>query len=102
MSRIIEWLVRVQVRWPIVPLVIVAIVTGLLGVRASQLTLHTEYEALLPRSAQSVRDLDKLKTRVTPTQTVLVLLEHEQRPVLHACRRKNRPRTSATRSVHFA
>ncbi len=75
---------RLQVRRPWLPLGLVAAVTVVFGLFASRLELRTRYEALLPDSQPSVRELKRVQARTTVAQTVLILLEGGDRAALRA------------------
>ncbi len=81
-SKLIEHLVRVQVRRPWMPLGIVAAITVVFGMFASRLELQTRYEALLPDGQPSVQELRRVEARTSLAQTVLVLLEGPDRSAL--------------------
>lgn len=81
-SDFFERLARLQVSKPWVPLVVVAVITAGFGFFASKLELRTRYEALLPDSQPSVRELRRVQARTVLAQTVLVLLEGGDRAAL--------------------
>jgi predicted exporter len=83
-SELFERLARLQVRRPWVPLGAVAAITLIFGLFASHLELRTRYEALLPDSQPSVKELRHVQERTALGQTVLVLLEGEDRTGLRA------------------
>jgi hypothetical protein len=76
-------LVDLQVRKPLVPLACVLAVTIFFGWHAAHLALRMQYEAFLPDRAPSVVELGRLHARTDPSQTLLVLLEGEDREALH-------------------
>lgn len=82
MKRFLSWLVALQVRRPIIPLAVAALATLFFASRASQLTLRTQYEAMLPDDAPSVIELGRLQKRTNASQTLLVLLEGPDRAAL--------------------
>jgi predicted RND superfamily exporter protein len=67
-----------------VPVGVVAAITLVFGLFASKLELRTRYEALLPDSQPSVTELRRVQERTALAQTVLVLLEGEDRAVLRS------------------
>ena len=81
--RLLARLVDLQVRRPVVPLAFVLAVTLFFGWHAAHLALRTQYEAFLPDSAPSVVELGRLHQRTDVPQTLLVLLEGEDREALH-------------------
>src|SRR5580658_1794853 len=83
-TELFERLARLQVRRPWVPLAIVALFTVGFGFFASKLELRTRYEALLPDSQPSVKELRRVQARTPLAQTVLVLLEGDDRTALRA------------------
>lgn len=68
-----------QVRRPWIPLLAVAAITVVFGVYATRLSLDTRYEALLPDSQPSVKELHRVEARTAIGQTVLILLENDAR-----------------------
>ncbi len=66
------------------PIGAVAAITLIFGLFASKLELRTRYEALLPDSQPSVKELRLVQERTALSQTVLVLLEGEDRTALRA------------------
>ncbi|HSQ65357.1 MAG TPA: MMPL family transporter [Polyangiaceae bacterium] len=82
-SRMVAWLVSAQVRRPLVPLVLAALVTAFFAIHAARLTLRTQYDAFLPKNAPSVIELRRLEARTSSSQTLLVLLEGSDREALH-------------------
>ncbi len=83
MNELASRLVAFQIRRPMVPLVLVGLITIFFGLHASRLTLRTRFDALLPQNAPSVIELKRLETRTNASQTVLVVLEGD-RATLHA------------------
>ncbi len=81
--RLLARLVDLQVRRPFVPLAFVLAVTLFFGWHAAHLALRTQYEAFLPDSAPSVVELGRLHHRIDASQTLLVLLESDDREALH-------------------
>jgi predicted RND superfamily exporter protein len=81
---LIERLSDLQVRRPWVPLLFVAVVTSFAAWFASRLELRTRYDALLPDSQPSVRELHRVEARTSSAQTVLILLEGPDRAALRA------------------
>lgn len=75
-------LVDTQLRRPWAILAAVALVTAAFGLCASRLQLRTRYDALLPESSPSVRELRRLEHRANAAQTMLVVLEGPDRSVL--------------------
>jgi hypothetical protein len=82
MRRALAWLVALQVRRPAIPLLVVLAITLFFGVHVARLTLRTEYDALLPNDAPSVIELHRLAKRTSASQTLLVLLEGDDRAAL--------------------
>jgi predicted RND superfamily exporter protein len=81
--RLLARLVDLQVRRPFVPLAFVLAITVFLGWHAAHLALRTQIEAFLPDNAPSVVELGRLHERVDASQTLLVLLEGNDREALH-------------------
>ncbi len=79
-ARLTAW----QLRHPVLLLGIVAAVTLVMGALASRLELRTRYEALLPDSQPSVKELARLQARTSSAQTVLVVLEGRDAGALRA------------------
>jgi predicted RND superfamily exporter protein len=77
-NRLVEW----QLRRPFAALAVAAAITAVFAVLASGLTLRTRYDALLPDSSPSVQELRRLEQRTTAAQTLLVVLEGDDRPAL--------------------
>jgi predicted RND superfamily exporter protein len=80
----VEDLARVQRERPWLSLALVAAVTAVFAVFASRLTLDTRYQALLPDSQPSAKELRRVEGRTAIAQTVLVLLEGGDRSRLRA------------------
>ncbi len=59
------------------------------------LTLNSDFTALLPRSAQSVRDLDEIRRRFGGQQSLVVTVESEDVEALHRFVRDLAPRVKA-------
>jgi uncharacterized protein len=83
-KELIERLSDLQIRRPWLPLVAVGIVTAVFAFFASRLELRTRYDALLPDSQPSVRELHRVEARTASAQTVMILLEGPDRAVLRA------------------
>jgi uncharacterized membrane protein YdfJ with MMPL/SSD domain len=77
-SRLVEW----QIARPWAAIGVVAAVTAVFAVFAARLTLITRYDALLPDSAPSVQELRRLERRTSAAQTVLVVVEGNDRAAL--------------------
>ncbi len=84
LTGLIERLSDLQIRRPWVPLLGTALVTMVFAVFASRLGLETRYDALLPETQPSVRELHRVQARTASAQTVYVLLEGPERAVLRA------------------
>jgi uncharacterized protein len=84
LSALIERLSDLQIRRPWIPLFGVAIVTSVFAFFSSRLDLETRYDALLPNSRPSVRELHRVEARTASAQTVFILLEGPDRAVLRA------------------
>jgi uncharacterized membrane protein YdfJ with MMPL/SSD domain len=74
--------IALQLRHPVWVLAAVAVVTALFAGAAMRLSLHTEWEALLPPDAPSVQTLAKLQARTERSGSVLVVLEGADRATL--------------------
>ncbi len=83
-TDLIERLSDLQIRRPWTLLLCVALVTSLLAFFASRLDLETRYDALLPSTAPSVRELHRVEARTASSQTAFVLLQGPDRTVLRA------------------
>jgi uncharacterized protein len=83
-TDLIERLSDLQIRRPWVPLLGAALVTAFFGFFASRLDLETRYDALLPGSQPSVRELHRVQARTATAQTMFILLEGPDRAVLRA------------------
>jgi predicted exporter len=83
-KELIERLSELQIRRPWVPLLFVAVVTSFFAFFASRLELRTRFDAYLPDDAPSVLELHRVEARTASAQTVLILLEGPDRPVLRA------------------
>jgi predicted RND superfamily exporter protein len=81
-GKLVERLVDWQVRRPLAPLALVAVVTAVFAWHASKLTLRTRYDALLPDDAPSVQELRRVEQRAAASQTVLIVLEGADRHTL--------------------
>jgi predicted RND superfamily exporter protein len=81
---LIERLNDLQIRRPVVPLVVVGIITVFFGYFASKLELRTQYEALLPENAPSVVELRRVRERTAGSQVALLLLEGDDTRQLRA------------------
>jgi hypothetical protein len=83
-KHLIERLSDLQIRRPWAPLLLVAAITCVMGLFASRLELKTRYDALLPDSQPSVKELRRVEVRTATAQTVLILLEGPDRTALRA------------------
>ncbi len=79
---VVARLVELQIRRPVAALALAAAITAVFAVFASQLTLRTRYDALLPDDAPSVQELHRVERRSAASQTVLVVLEGRERAAL--------------------
>jgi len=77
-SRLVDW----QIRRPLVALGIALAITSVFAFFASKLTLRTRYDALLPEDAPSVQELHRVEQRSAASQTLLVVLEGQDRGAL--------------------
>ena len=82
LNKLIARLVEFQLRRPWWPVVFAAVITAFFGFFALRLKLLMQYDALLPPSAPSVQELRRLEKRSSSAQTVLVLLEGDDRQAL--------------------
>jgi predicted exporter len=83
-KQLIERLSDLQIRRPWAPLLLGAAITCVLGFCALHLELRTRYDALLPDSQPSVKELRRVEARTASAQTVLILLEGPDRAALRA------------------
>ena len=81
---LIERLVELQIRRPWTVLAAAGVVSALSGVFAAQLRLKTRFEVLLPDNQPSVLELHRLEARTSAAQTILVVLEGDDRMTLRA------------------
>jgi hypothetical protein len=81
-NRFVARLVDLQVRRPLVPIAIVLAITAFFAMHAARLTLRTQFDVLLPENAPSVIELHRLEKRTSASQTLLVLLEGDDRAAL--------------------
>jgi uncharacterized protein len=84
MGRLMDRLADIQIERPMAPLTIVLALSLFFAWLATHLELRTRYDQLLPRSQPSVIELKRLEKRTNAAQTVMVLLEGEDRQVLRA------------------
>ncbi len=83
---VLEWLTALQLRRPLVPLVIAALVTVLALVSALRLTLQTGFESLLPESRASVKELKRVAALTNGVSTVFIVLEGGEHTPVSALR----------------
>jgi predicted RND superfamily exporter protein len=83
-KELVDRLSDLQIRRPWVPLIFVAVVTGIFGYFASKLELRTRYDALLPDNRPSVEELHRVEARTSSAQQVLILLEAPDHAPLRA------------------
>jgi len=84
LREFIDGLSDLQIRRPWWPILGVTLATCVLGFFASRLELRTRYDALLPDSQPSVKELHRVEARTASAQTLLVLLEGPDATVLRA------------------
>ncbi len=83
-KKLIERLNELQIRSPWTPLLVGVLITVFFGFCASRLELHTQYDALLPESQDSVQELRRVQARTASAQNVLILLEGKDHVALRA------------------
>ena len=77
MDRFLVRLADLQVKRPLIPLFICAILTAVMGFFASKLVLKTQFDQMLPQSEPSVVELHRLLSRVPGSSNAFVVLEGE-------------------------
>ncbi|HEY3352467.1 MAG TPA: MMPL family transporter [Polyangia bacterium] len=82
-----DWLSRLQLRRPAIPLLLVGLLTVLAGAFALRLKVHTGFESLLPDSRASVKELRRVAARTTGVSTLFVILEGGEGTPVAALRR---------------
>ncbi|APR87850.1 exporters of the RND superfamily protein [Minicystis rosea] len=83
----IDRLTALQVRRPVIPLLIALVLAAISAVLASRLTVATGFEALLPEKRASVKELDRVAKRTTGISSLFVVLEGGPETTSDAMRR---------------
>lgn len=74
-AQLRDQLSALQVRRPLVPLGVAALITALAVVSALRLRVMTGFEALLPESRASVQELKRVAARTSGVSTLFVMLQ---------------------------
>jgi predicted RND superfamily exporter protein len=75
MERLLERAARAQQRWPFVWIAIAFALGALGSIGVARLSLNSDFQALLPEHAQSVRDLDEIRARFGGTATLTLAIQ---------------------------
>ena len=74
-ASFLDRLAKLQVKRPIVPLLIAFALAAICGVLAMRLTVATGFEALLPEKRSSVKELDRVAKRTNGVSSLFIVLE---------------------------